>query len=87
MVAGAEAIKIHGQYIPVRAEIVKLDSLSAHADYVEILDWLKNLKEPPQEIFLTHGEPVAADALRHRIEERFGWRCRVPEYREEVDLR
>jgi metallo-beta-lactamase family protein len=86
MLAGADSIKIHGAYVPVRAEVRALDSLSAHADYVEILDWLHHFERPPHQTFITHGEPVAADALRHQIEERFGWGCRVPEYRETVSL-
>jgi metallo-beta-lactamase family protein len=80
MEAGAESIKIHGQYVPVRAEVVSLGNLSAHADAEEILDWLSLAPSPPQTVYLTHGEPAASDALRLRIEERFGWRCCVPEY-------
>lgn len=82
ILAGAKEVKIHGEYVPIRAEVASLPNLSAHADYAEILAWLRNFRRPPREVFLTHGEPVAADALRHRIEERFGWRCRVPEYLE-----
>lgn len=86
MLNGAEAVKIHGQYVPVRAEIVSIDNLSAHADYAEILAWLKHFEAPPRLTFITHGEPQAADALRHRIEETLGWRTRVPEYLESVRL-
>lgn len=86
MLAGAEAIKIHGQYVPVRAQIDRIDNLSAHADYAEILDWLGHFKTPPRQTFVTHGEPTAADALRHRIEERFGWKVTVPEYQQTVRL-
>ena len=86
MLAGAEAIKIHGQYIPVRAEVANIDNLSAHADYSEILGWLKNFETPPRQTFVTHGEPEAADALRLRIEETLGWRATVPEYRDTIRL-
>ncbi|MBI3596448.1 MAG: MBL fold metallo-hydrolase [Nitrospirae bacterium] len=86
MVHGAPSVKIHGEYVPVRAEVVALDGLSAHADYVEIMDWLGHFDAPPRKTFITHGEPVAADALRHRIEEQRGWRCRVPDYLERVAL-
>jgi metallo-beta-lactamase family protein len=82
MLAGAKEIKIHGQYVPVRAEIASIENLSAHADYAEILTWLRNFSTPPRQTFVTHGEPVAADALRHRIEEELRWSCRVPEYLE-----
>lgn len=86
MVAGAEAIKIHGDYVPVRAEVVKMDTLSAHADYTEILAWLKGFRKPPRETFVTHGEPAAADEMRRRIEETLGWKVRVPVYGEKVTL-
>jgi metallo-beta-lactamase family protein len=86
MIAGAAEVKIHGQYVPVRAEVASLPNLSAHADYTEILSWLGGFKQRPRQVFLTHGEPVAADSLRHRIEERFGWPCRVPGYLETYAL-
>ncbi len=83
---GAETIKIHGEYIPVRAEVANISNISAHADYAETLDWLGHLQAPPRRVFVTHGEPTAADALRQRIEERFGWNVQVPEDREQVEL-
>jgi metallo-beta-lactamase family protein len=87
MLAGARSVKVHGSYVPVRAEIAVLENFSAHADSDEILEWLESFKSAPRTTFITHGEPVAADALRHRIEESLGWHCRVPEYRERVELR
>jgi metallo-beta-lactamase family protein len=86
MIAGAKSVKIHGQYVPVRAEVAVLDNISGHADYREILEWLSHFRQPPRSTFITHGEPVAADALRLRIEEHLGWHCVVPEYRETVEL-
>ena len=86
MVAGAKSVKIHGAYVPVEAEIAQLNNLSAHADYAETLEWLAHFRAPPHTTFITHGEPPAADALRLRIEERFGWQCRVPDYLESVAL-
>lgn len=83
---GATEIKIHGSYVPVRAEVVKMDSMSAHADYTEILEWLRGFKRPPKRTFITHGEPAAADEMRRRIEENFGWNVSVPEYGESIVL-
>ena len=83
---GATEIKIHGSYVPVRAEVATLDMLSAHADYPELLAWLAKLPRPPAELFITHGEPAGADALRRRAAERFGWPCRVPDHGESVEL-
>jgi len=86
MVGGARTVKIHGQQVPIRADVAQLDSLSAHADRNELLAWIGALPSAPQRVFVTHGEPVAADALRQAIEERHHWRCSVPEYRDTVEL-
>jgi len=86
MIAGAPAIKIHGQYIAVRAHVEHLQMLSAHADADEILGWLRQFKTPPKMTFVTHGEQSASDVLRHRIEEELNWPCVVPEYRQEFEL-
>lgn len=86
LVGGAVAVKIHGEYVPVGAEVVNLDSLSAHADYTEILAWLRGFPRRPDKTFITHGEPAAADELRRRITESLGWPCSVPEYLERAIL-
>lgn len=80
MVGGAESIKIHGQYWPVRATVENLDMLSAHADAEEILAWLKHFARAPKQTFIVHGEPESSDALRLRITEELGWNALVPEY-------
>lgn len=85
---GGKEVKIHGQYVPVRAEVVDLENLSAHADYRELIDWLaKSPDLRPRQVFMTHGEPSAADDLRRRVAERFDWSCVVPEEGEVVSLR
>ena len=86
LAGGATELKIHGGYVPVRAEVVKMDSMSAHADYTEILEWLRGFKRPPKRTFITHGEPAAADELRRRIEETLGWTVSVPEYGDKAEL-
>jgi len=86
MISGATTIKMHGQYIPVRAKVENLQMLSAHADADEIIGWLRNFRAPPKMTFITHGEPAAADALRRQIGEELGWACTVPDYRDETML-
>jgi metallo-beta-lactamase family protein len=86
MMAGAPTIRIHGQDVPVRAEVEMLANLSAHADAGEIIDWLRPFSKVPKRTFITHGEPAAADALRVRIERELHWPCRVPDYLETVAL-
>ncbi|PMS17207.1 MBL fold metallo-hydrolase [Trinickia dabaoshanensis] len=79
-------IKLHGEYVPVRAAVESISSLSAHADYAELLEWLGKMPGAPKRTFITHGEPAAADALRRRIAEQLHWRCEVPTYLETVEL-
>ncbi|MDZ4140828.1 MAG: MBL fold metallo-hydrolase [Sideroxydans sp.] len=86
MLDGVESIKIHGEYVPVRADVEYVSNLSAHADYSEILDWLHGFETPPKKTFITHGEPVAADAMRIHIEEKLHWQVVVPDYLETVSL-
>ena len=87
LVAGAESVKIHGGYVPINAEVKNLHMLSAHADRTEILNWLGNFEKPPRMTFITHGEPVASDALRLAIEEQYKWTTRVPEHLERASLK
>jgi len=78
MLQGARETKIHGQWVPVRAEIAELPMLSAHADGDEIMRWLSALRRPPQQTFVVHGEPDASEALRVRIGRELGWHVAVP---------
>ncbi len=80
MINGKESIKIFGESIPVLASVQVLSNMSAHADYEEILDWLKNFNHYPRKVFITHGEPEAAQSLKEKIEERYHWPCVIPEY-------
>ena len=86
IVDGAEFVKIHGEEVPIRAEVAHFDSLSAHVDADEMMAWLHQFKEPPHRTFITHGEPAAAEALRVRIERELGWHCHVPSHGEHVTL-
>jgi len=86
MLSGVESVKIHGEYLPVRAQVNNRDMLSAHADADEIMRWLRGFKAAPRMTFVTHGEPAASDALRHRIEEELRWPCMVPDHGQRVDL-
>lgn len=84
--AGAKSVRIYGQDIAINAEVVQLSAASAHADAGEVLDWLRAAPRPPRSVFVTHGEPDAADAMRLRIERDLGWSAHVPEYLEYTDL-
>ena len=70
----------------MNAEIVSLPGMSAHADAGQIMDWLRTLKKAPRHVYVTHGEPSAADALRWRIEHELGWNASVPMMGDSVEV-
>jgi metallo-beta-lactamase family protein len=84
---GEPEVKILGQWVPVRCRVAKIGGFSAHADWKEVLRWLEGMKDgSPSQVFLTHGEPEAANAMAGHIKERFGWNVHVPQYGEHVEL-
>ena len=85
LVGGAADVKIHGEYVPVRAQVSQLEGFSGHADADELMAWLRALRRPPRQTYVVHGEPDAADALRLRIQDELGWQVRVPQHGETVE--
>ena len=86
LVEGARKVKLHGRYVPVRAEVLLETEFSVHADRSELLDWLRGLTPAPETVFVVHGEPEAAAALAERIETDLGWLAVVPGHGEVVSL-
>jgi metallo-beta-lactamase family protein len=86
LVGGAREVKIHGEYVAVKAEVSHLEGFSGHADADGVLDWLRGFEAPPERCFVVHGEPAAADALRLRIKDELGWRVDVPEHGATFDV-
>ena len=86
IVAGEPRIRIFGEEVAINAEVVSLSGMSAHADAGQIVQWLRTAPQAPRGVFLNHGEPAAADALRQRIERELGWIAKVPRLGEAVDL-
>lgn len=84
---GVDEVKIHGEYVRVGAEIAKIDALSAHADWHELVEWLEHSDIAPRRVYANHGEPSASDALRRRLQEHLGWTVEVAQDRQQVELR
>lgn len=82
LLEGANEVKIYGKYYPVHAKIHHIDSLSAHADQQGILDWVSEIEEAPQEVFLIHGEATAQDTLRVKMHDVYGWKVSIPKLHE-----
>jgi metallo-beta-lactamase family protein len=86
LVDGAKALKMFGEYVPVRAQVADVPHFSAHADAGQIVEWLSGAPAP-HATYLVHGEPDAAAALRDRIDRTLGWTAVVPRSGERVLVR
>lgn len=86
LLAGERELKIHGSLIPVKAQIANLTNTSAHADYEEIMTWLRQFNHPPRKVFITHGEPHAAASLKNKIESELNWPCQIPAYLDAIEF-
>jgi metallo-beta-lactamase family protein len=82
ILSGARQVRIHGQARRVRARIARISGFSSHADRGELERWLAPQLQPPRRLFLTHGEPQAAESLAGHLRTRAGWQVRIPEYGE-----
>lgn len=83
---GGDEIKIHKKPVPIRARVVMLENISAHADSQEIMNWLKDSQVRPKKVFVTHGELDAAQALADKIKRELDWNSVVPKMDQEYSL-
>jgi metallo-beta-lactamase family protein len=83
---GAKSLSLFGQNVPVLAEIVEMGQLSAHAGKSELLRWMTGLEVPPKQVYLTHGEPEAAQALQQAVTAQFKWRAAVARYLDSIEI-
>jgi len=83
---GAKSLSLFGQAVPVLAEIVEMGQFSAHAGKSELLRWLTGLQVPPKQVYLTHGEPAAAQSLQQAITQNFRWKASVARYLDTVEI-
>ncbi len=86
LLEGAKKLRIHGEDVAVKAEVMHLTQFSAHAGRSELLRWLSMLPSPPQRTFLVHGEPDAMQSLASTLRQQFRWNVALPDYQQSSDL-
>lgn len=86
ILAGEKTIRIYGEEVEIKAEVAALEGMSAHADSEQIMDWLRTAPKAPKVVYLNHGEPIAADTLRQRIEHELGWSAMAPLLGQSVEV-
>lgn len=77
LLEGARQLRMHGQEVPIRAQVEVIDGLSAHADQSELLRWLSGFRRPPEKTYVVHGEDGPAQALAAAVSARLGWDVEV----------
>jgi len=83
---GAKSLNLFGQTVPVLAEIVEMGQFSAHAGKGELLRWMTGLQAPPKKVYLTHGEPRAAQSLQQAVTSNFRWNTSVARYLDTIEI-
>ncbi len=82
LVDGARSLKMFGEYVDVRAEVVNLPGFSVHADSGELVEWLGTAATGPRSTFVVHGEEDAANALAASVRKHYGTQAIVPRHDE-----
>ncbi|MGD0579379.1 MAG: MBL fold metallo-hydrolase [Bryobacteraceae bacterium] len=79
-------VPIFGELFPVRAEVVKLNELSGHADQRELLEWMEPITHGLKRVFLVHGELEAQTALSAAIQQRYKLPVTIPARGDSITL-
>jgi len=79
-------VKIFGMNYEVRAEIVTIGGLSAHAGQNTLIDYANHVKKDAKQIFLVHGEQSAAKALQEKLREKGITRLVYPEMDQIIEI-
>ncbi len=87
MLAGVESIKVHGEWLPVKADVKCINSLSGHGDYQDIEQWLKQspLRKKTQ-IYLVHGDPDALEGMRDHLRQTTSFKVEIASYKQIITI-
>jgi len=86
LIDGEKIVRIHGESVRVKADIIKLDGFSGHIDNPGMLEWLSHLKKPPKKIFIVHGEPEQQKGLEKSINDNFKYETHIPAMLETIEI-
>jgi metallo-beta-lactamase family protein len=86
LVEGATEVKMHGEMVPVLADVESIQSFSVHADGDELIAWMNTESEAPGQVLVVHGEAGVAETFSDRIKSQLGWKSHAPHDGEIVRL-
>jgi metallo-beta-lactamase family protein len=86
LVEGESEVKIHGQWVPVRAAVRQISGLSAHADADELVVWMSRRERDPEAVYIVHGEFSAQQVFAQRLADEFGWQPMIPDLGDTIEV-
>ena len=78
LIDGADEVKLFGEDIAVRAEILQLPGVSGHGDVDELIRWITHLSPAPKQVFVNHGEDAVCEGFAGRLRSEFGLEATAP---------
>ena len=78
LVDGAGEVKLFGENIVVKAEVLSLPGISGHADREGLIRWGATLKNKPKKVFVVHGDDEVVEPFAHLLTEELGWDTMAP---------
>ena len=78
IIEGEKEVKLFGETIDVRAEIKQLAGMSGHADKNGLIEWLTNIGEKPQMVFIVHGEDSVTKNFSECLRTEYGYETYAP---------
>ena len=86
LLEGAKEIKVYGRWFPFKMHMEHIEGLSAHGDQNDLIDWLSEIKQQPEKVFIIHGEKEQAEALSEALEKQKGWQTQIPHLNQTIEL-
>lgn len=83
---GAKSVRINGQEVAVKAQIVKIDGYSGHKDSNHLIQFVENVQDRVKKVFVVMGEPKSATFLVQRLRDYLTVDATAPEQGDVVEL-
>ncbi len=79
LLKGAPTVKLFGETIEVKADIVKISGISGHADKKGLIEWVRGFDEqPPKKVFVVHGDDQVCDSFAACLHDECGISASAP---------
>ena len=82
---GEKRVRLLGTEVSVNAKVESIDSFSGHADYEDLLDWMRHFNPKPKKVFITHGDERSAKSFEEKLQKR-DFITYIPDMKEKLVL-